>query len=354
MNRLTAGLAAGVALTVLSAGISSAEAVTLRFSDYGPNRGTRAAAMEWFADQIKERSGGSMDVEFFWGGSLLGGKDTLKGVGDGVADMGTIVGFFTPRELRTYNIGDLPFENSDMWVGLRAMHDLARENEALGKEFADANVVYVTNYTTGPVQLICTKPVKTLDDLKGLKVRASGPYGDALAELGAEVVRMSQSEVYQALDSGLIDCNQNYYYSMKGYKQYEVAPHVLEMDWGQNMAFGIVMNKFAYDGLSDEEKKVLADVAADFEDHLAQLMMEEQAKVKAEMQAGIDGKSIAVVELPADGKKRLMDMSGKQIDKWSREASQDGLDAEAIIADYRDRIAAYRKELDARGYPWTR
>jgi hypothetical protein len=64
-------------------------------------------------------------VEFHWGGSLLGGKDTLKGVGDGVADMGTVVGFFTPRELRAYNIGDLPVDNSDMWIGLRAMYDLA-------------------------------------------------------------------------------------------------------------------------------------------------------------------------------------------------------------------------------------
>jgi TRAP-type C4-dicarboxylate transport system substrate-binding protein len=231
---------------------------------------------------------------------------------------------------------------------------LGERNEALKKEFDDAGVVYVTNYTTGPIQLICTKPVKSLEDIKGLKIRASGPYGDTLADLGAEVNRMSQADVYQALDSGLIDCNQNYYYSMKGYKQYEVAPYVLEMDWGQNMSFGIVMNKASYQSLSDDEKKLLAEVASDFEDYQAKLMMEEQEQVKAQMQAGIDGKKIEVTVLSPEEKQRLLEMSDKYIQQWVDEATKDGIDGAAVLADYRDRIAAYKQEQESTGYPWTR
>src|SRR5690625_2217995 len=108
----------------------TAEARTLTFSDYGPNQGVRAKALEWFADQVQERSDGDLKIQFYWGGSLLSGKDTLKGVGDGVADMGTVIGFFTPRELETYNIiGDYP-GNGDVWVGLRAMYDFANENKS--------------------------------------------------------------------------------------------------------------------------------------------------------------------------------------------------------------------------------
>ena len=265
-----------VALTCacMTVGLAGARATTLRFSDYGPNRGARADALQWYADQIKQRSGGDLQIQFFWGGSLLGGKDTLKGVGDGVADIGTVIGFFTPRELRAYNIGDLPVDNSDIWVGLRSMYELSTKNAAIKKEFDKAHVHYLTNYTTGPIQLICNKKITSISEMKGVKVRASGPYGDTLRDLGVDVVNMSQADVYQALDSGLIDCNQNYYYSMLAYKQYEVAQNVLELDWGQNMSFGVAINDRTYNSLSDEQRKVSDTVSAEFEDHLAQEMID--------------------------------------------------------------------------------
>ena len=290
---------------------------------------------------------------FFWGGVLLGGRDTLKGVGDGVADMGTVVGFFTPRELRAYNVGDLPLE-SDPWIGLRAVYEMSEENEAIQEEFANAGVRYLTNYTTGPVQLICNQPVGTLDDLKDLKVRASGPYGDTLRSLGVEVVNMSQADVYQALDSGLIDCNQNYYYAMLAYRQYEVGSHVLELDWGQNMSFGIVMNANAYDGLSAEQREVLTQVSSDFVDHLAEAMIEADETAKAAMVDGIDGDAITVTELPEADRERLMAASAEVVDAWSAAAGEDDVDGEALLSDLRGRVETYRDAQDASGYPWNR
>lgn len=338
----------------LVAGMTAASATTLRFSDYGPNRGARAEALQWYADQIKERSAGDLEIQFFWGGSLLGGKATLKGVGDGVADLGTVIGFFTPREMRAYNIGDLPVDNSDIWVGLRSMYALSTENETMKQEFAKANVRYLTNYSTGPVQLICNQEITGLDQLKNAKVRASGPYGDTLRSLGVDVVGMSQADVYQALDSGLIDCNQNYYYSMLAYKQYEVAQHVLELDWGQNMSFGVAINDRTYASLSDKQRQVLDEVSSDFEDYLAQKMIETDATAKSRMVDGIDGKKITVTTLSPADQKTLIEASATAIDAWVSAAKEDGIDSEALLSDYRDLIGKYAKEQKESGYPWTR
>ncbi|MGE0563410.1 MAG: C4-dicarboxylate TRAP transporter substrate-binding protein [Pseudolabrys sp.] len=345
-----AASAAAIAITASFAG--AADAKTLRFAEFGPNRGDRAVALQWFADELKKRSGGSLELEFHWGGALLATKAVLKGVSDGVADMGSIVGFLTPKELRAYNLADLPVENSDEWVGMRAVYELSTQNPALKKEFDKAGVHYVTNYTTGPIQLLCKKEIKSLADLKGLKVRGSGPYGKAMTDLGAAVQGMAQPKVFEALDSGLIECNQNYYYAIKAYKQYEVAPNVTELNWGQNMSFGIVMNKAAYDGLTAAEKKAVDETGAAFIDHFAKVMIESKAKDKAAMLAGIGGKSIKMVEFPGADRAKIVEAGKKYVDEWVAGVTKDGLDGKAILAAYEKNIAEFAKTKASKGYPW--
>lgn len=349
MKTLFTRLAVTAALTIWA---TQGVAQVIRYAEFGPNRGSRAAALEWMAEQIKQRSDGRMEIEFHWGKALLGTKAVLKGVADGVADAGSVIGFFTPKELRIYNIGDLPVANSDEWVGMRALYDFSRNNAAARAEFDKAGVVYISNYTTGPIQLICREPLESLDQLAGRKVRASGPYGKALATLGAEVQRMGQGDVYQALDSGLIDCNQNYYYSIKAYKQYEVAGHVAELDWGQNMSFGIFMNKAVYDGLPDADRAVIDSVGSDFIDYLARVMIDGLDKDKAEMIAGIDGKAITVNEISDADRESLLAAGSEQVDAWVSAATEEGHDGAALLADYLARVEKYAAEHQSGGYPW--
>ena len=343
-----------VAVGVMAMISTDALAKTLRFAEFGPNRGSRATALKWFANDLEKRSGEGLKIEFHWGKALLGTRAVLKGVGDGVADMGSVIAFFTPKKLRTYNLADLPVTNSDVWVGMRAVYDLASKHPAFVKQLAENKVVYVTNYSTGPIQLICTKPITSLAGLGGIKLRGSGPYGKVFADLGATVQRMGQPKVYQALDSGLIQCNQNYYYSMKAYKQYEVASQVLELDWGQNMGFGIVMNKAVHDGLNAAEKSAVAASGSAFIDHFAQVMMDGKYRDKAAMIAGIDGKKITVSRLPENERAKLLAAGGKYVKGWVDAATKDGLDGAGIMRRYEDLIASYTKERDAKGYPWKR
>lgn len=349
INRLAACAAAAAAISLFA---NAAYAKTLRFAEFGPNRGDRAIAAQWLADEIKKRSGGSLEIEFHWGGALLNTKSVLKGVSDGVADMGSIVGFLTPKELRAYNLADLPVENSDEWVGMRAVYKLSTENAALKKEFDKAGVVYITNYTTGPIQLICKKQINSLADIKGLKVRGSGPYGKAMSDLGAAVQGMGQPQVFEALDSGLIECNQNYYYAIKAYKQYEVAPYVTELNWGQNMSFGVIMNKASFESLTAAEKKAVTEAGSAFIDHFSKVMIEGKEKDKAAMIAGIGGKSIKLVDFPAADRAKIIAAGEKYIEQWVASVTKDGLDGKGILADYQKDIAEFAKVKESKGYPW--
>lgn len=343
-----------IAVCGLSVSAAFAQSQTLTFSDYGPNRGSRALAVQWFADEVKSRSVGRLKIDIHWGGALLDGKSTLKGLRDNAADMGTIVGFFAPKELKAYNMGDLVVENADPWIGLRAVYDVASTNETMRKEFDRAGIVYISNYTTGSIQLICVEPVATLDDLKGRKIRGSGSYGKIMNDLGAKNQNMSQADAFQALDSGLLDCNQNYYYGIEAYKQHEVARHLLVLDWGQNMSFGIFMSQIAYDRLDAKNQAVIRAVGKDFIDYFAQVSAQEAVRIRSELESGDGGTRVTVRELPLAERAKLREAGERYIQIWIKEANASGIDGTALLASYQKRIDHYASEKRAKGYPWSR
>ena len=91
-------LAAGMTAT-LSINNAEAQMRELRFAEFGPNRGTRAAGLKWLDEQLRERSGGKLGLNISWGGALLGAKTAAQGLSDGVADMASIVPVYAPGKL---------------------------------------------------------------------------------------------------------------------------------------------------------------------------------------------------------------------------------------------------------------
>ena len=183
-------LALGLVLALAGAAQASAE-IVLRYAEAGPNRGTRADAVQFFADEVERLSGGDIKIDIHWGGALLKWSGVMNGV------------------------------------------------------------VYLSNFSTTGVQFECTtgNQILTVDDIKGKRIRATGTYTNVLAELGADTVSMTFGEVYQALDTGLVDCLASYFYTMRAYKTYEVVESVTRVDWGQLLGFAIVINEFRLPGL---------------------------------------------------------------------------------------------------------
>src|SRR5690606_12829008 len=129
------------AAVVLCAFSGSAYAdYNLRFSELGPPRGPRADAMMWWADEIQKRTNSEVKIEFFWSQSLTKGKDNLRAVGTGIADIGTIMGIYNPAEVLVWNYGSLPFVSDDVWVTVRTWQELQRTMPELNNEITSQNV----------------------------------------------------------------------------------------------------------------------------------------------------------------------------------------------------------------------
>ncbi|MFC3612134.1 C4-dicarboxylate TRAP transporter substrate-binding protein [Lutimaribacter marinistellae] len=344
-------VAAGLVTASLPSG-AEAQMRELRFAEFGPNRGTRAAALEWLDEQLRDRSGGELGLNITWGGALLGAKTAAQGLSDGVADMASIVPVYAPGQLVAYEVTDT-IQFGDEWVGMMATYDFMTTNEAALAEQEKANIKYFANYTTGPTQLLTAKePVTTGADLDGKTFRATGAFVPALESQGASTVSVSQPKVYEAISNGSVDGSTTYYYVVKAYKQYEVADYITELNMGQVLAFGIGMNMNTYKSLTPEQQALVNELGREFTEYVAEKMYNSRTDVKAELEAGIDGHKIEVVQPDPALRETLVQIANDDVANWKEKASAKGLDGEAVYGAFKAMVDKYTAERDANGYPW--
>lgn len=340
-------------LTIASVAQASTE-VALRYAEGGPNRGTRAAAVQFFADEVERLSAGDIRIDVHWGGALLKWSGVMKGVAAGTADLGTVLSSYEPLDLKALGIGDIPLEYSDPWVGMRAMYDLMTTDTELKSSLADKSLVYLSNFSTSGVQFECTEGnrILSVDDIKGKRIRATGTYSNVLADLGANMVGMTFGNVYQALDTGLLDCAASYFYTMRAYKTYEVVETVTRSDWGQLLGFAIVMNEFAWSDLSEAQQKVMLQAGSNTIDHFARLITEEAQNVEDKLNSGGFGKTVPVTRMAEDERQKILAATQKYRDSWIADANKNGLSGEKIWQRYIDLLEQYQGKLEVSGYPW--
>lgn len=163
---------------------------------------------EQFAERVKAMSGGRLVIEVLPGGSVVAPTESLDALQAGVIDAqqgGTA--YFTTKDAAFALLGDLQggFENPEQaqaWLEYGGGKELARE---LYRKY---NAHFVTGVWYGAESVLSKKPVRTLADFKGMKVRAPVGMGqDIWKALGASPVNLPGSEVYTALERGVVDAS---------------------------------------------------------------------------------------------------------------------------------------------------
>jgi TRAP-type C4-dicarboxylate transport system substrate-binding protein len=352
MNSINLGATFAAGLTALSLAMPASAEMTLSFTDNGPNRGARAEATNWFAEELAKRTEGEIKMEIHWGGALLKAKAATKGIGDGAADMGFIIGVYNPSMHPGFLLADLPTQYADPWASTRALYELNTTNDVLKAEWDKLNLHFVTNITTGPIQMVCKdKSVTSVDDMAGLKVRGISVYGKVAKDLGAIPVKMSAYDTYQGLDTGLIDCTMFYSYAIPAFKLNEVATNVTLLDWGALMALGIVMNKDAWEAMTPEQQATLNELSSEWIDVYAKKLSDANATAITDMKAA--GK-ITFDDFPDAQKEQLLSASKAYLTDWKEKAAKAGIDGDALVADYTAMLQRWDAEREAKGYPWTR
>ncbi|MGZ3343113.1 MAG: TRAP transporter substrate-binding protein DctP [Caulobacteraceae bacterium] len=181
------------------------ESVHLRYaSPYPPNHPFSRADIAWIK-KVEADSAGRLKIDTFWGGATISSDQTAFEVRHGVADVALVMPIYQRAGVQTvkvqtgfYTGADTPAEQVAVY------HCLQRAFPRLDEEMAGQRVLAVQG---GSLSHIVTRnrPVRTLADLRGLRLRAPVEAAPVLRRLGADPVTMPMGEVYSAMSKGSID-----------------------------------------------------------------------------------------------------------------------------------------------------
>lgn len=255
---------------LLSAGAmfaTGAQAETkLLFGYYASATSTNAreGIIPWL-DDIEARSGGRLQTELNAGGAIIKTGTSLFGLRDGLVDLANVYSQAFPKELPVLTLlGDLGAIMDNELAATGALTQLQLlECPACEAEYENWGIKLIGSYVTKPYQLLCRTPITSLDDLKGMRIRGTGYLNGITTGLGATPVNISISEVYEALQRGLVDCTFGQFAWLRDFSLAEQTKFVQTTNAGVLPAPPwIAMNKGAWDALSEEDRKIMYDAMA--------------------------------------------------------------------------------------------
>ncbi|MFC7704193.1 TRAP transporter substrate-binding protein [Plastorhodobacter daqingensis] len=247
--------AAALAGAMLTGGAAAAE--TLRLAHFvAPAHVITGSLIEPLAEGVAADSGGALTIQVYPGGELGAGPQeqyvrALQGVADIVWGLQGYTSSQFPRTMIAEMPGAIPQGMSGhefLWNGYEAH---------LAQEFPGTRPLAL--WTSEPnVFIMRDREVRRPEDVAGLKIRVSGNISGALVEaLGATPVQMPAGEMYNALQTGLIDGIITGASAIADFKLNEVANSYSVGAPLGNITFYLVMNEARYQGLSDELKAVI-------------------------------------------------------------------------------------------------
>jgi TRAP-type C4-dicarboxylate transport system substrate-binding protein len=239
--------------------------IKLKYSNYLPPTHPFTTLGQQFCGEIKKRTNGKVEITYFPGGILTSATKVYDGVLNGVSDIGlSHIGYTRGRFLATETL-DLPVGYASGYVATQVKDDFY--NKFKPKEWNDVHVLHF--FAPGP-QIIATKtkPVKKLEDLKGLKIRGAGRIGDTVKALGAIPVPVEMTDAYDGLSRGVVDGILDAMETWKGWKLAELVRHATLSQQGAGLVFTfyVIMNKDKWNALPDDVKQVFTQVSAEWKD----------------------------------------------------------------------------------------
>jgi TRAP-type C4-dicarboxylate transport system substrate-binding protein len=229
--------------------------IKLTYANFPPAPTFPCVQMEEWKKEVEKRTGGKVAIQTFPGSTLLNPKNMFEGVISGTADIGCLAMSYQPGRFPISEAIDQPVGFSSAKAASLALYDLIEKYNP--KEFEQVKII--TLFTCPPANIMTIKPVKSLNDLKGLELRVGGTQADIIKNLGGIPVAMPQSDTPEALQKGTV---KGHVSSMEVLKDFNYAAYTANATivnlWV--VTFSVVMNKDKWNSLPADVKKVIDEM----------------------------------------------------------------------------------------------
>jgi C4-dicarboxylate-binding protein DctP len=247
-RRLTLTAAAALALAASACAFAQAP-IVIKFSHVVANDTPKGKAADLFAKKAAELTKGRVKVEVYANSILYKDKEELEALQLGAVQMlAPSLAKFGPLGVKEFEVFDLPF----LFSGYDALHKVT--NGPVGKALLDRlepkGIRGLAYWDNGFKSFSLNTPIKTPADLKGkkLRIQSSKVLEEEVRTLGALPQVLAFSEVYQALQTGVVDGTENPISNLYTQKMHEVQKYLTLTEHGY-LGYAVIVNKKFWDGL---------------------------------------------------------------------------------------------------------
>lgn len=279
-----------------------------------------------WAKELEKRTNGQVKIKFYLAQTLVKARDSYDAVVSGIADISWFYTGWAKGRFPLLELMDLPYLTKSTYAGSHVMTDLYKKFSEIKAELKEVHPLWF--WTTLPYEIhTVKKPIRKLEDMKGLKFATQPGATTALEALGAVAVTMPTPEIYQTVEKGIADGSALAWGAFKAYKLVEVTNHHTNAHLGGMGSF-VIMNKNIWNELSKEVQKVITDVTNE-------MMPDTQcAAVSAEMKVGYQQcreRNQEIYEMPSKERARWVATGKPAWDKWAKTMEARGLPGRAIL-----------------------
>jgi TRAP-type C4-dicarboxylate transport system substrate-binding protein len=300
--------------------------VKLSYSNFFPPTHIQSVLAEEWCREVEARTGGQVVIDYYPAGTLTKPKDCYDGVVQRISDIGLSALGYTKGRFPVLSGVDLPMGYTSGVQATRLANAVYEQFKP--KEFDDVHVLYF--HAHGPGKLhTAGKAVKTMDELKGMKIRATGNSAAVISALGGNPVAMSMPDSYQSIQKGVVNGGIYPVETNKGWKMGEVVDYLTDTTAvAYTTTFFVVINKKVWESLSPEAQQAMTEVSGEW---IAKHGQAWDDSDKEGLEFFLAQKGNAVVTLEAAEAERWTKAMEPIFGEYEAECAKAGADGKAVL-----------------------
>ena len=322
MNKIFTG---AVVATLTAAFAAEATATEWNVSLWGKRRAF-TEHVERLAELLKEKTNGEFTLNISYGG-LSKNKENLDGISIGAFEMAQFCAGYHRDKNPTITVLELPFLGVNTLEEEVAVSTAVYNNPAVQADLGRWNAKLLMPSPMPQYNLVGTgEPPRTLEDFKGMRVRATGGIGEAFKAVGAVPTSVTATEAYNAMESGVVDTVAFAQHAHLAFRTIDIADW-----WTENLNPGtvncpVVVNIDAYNALSDKEREALdssVDEALDY-------YLENYGKLLDKWDTILDEKKVKKVRISDEELAKFRAVAAPVRDQWIKDMTAQGIPAQEL------------------------
>lgn len=313
----------------------AAEKIQLNFSTVFPQKHLHTVLNQMFADEVKKRTNGRVEITIYPMGTLNPPAKTYDAIVKGIADIGMSCPLWVAGRFPLSEIFEMPSDIPNSWVTTMTYKDLFEKFTF--KEYEDVHVLYL--HGPGRNNLMTKNtPVRKLEDLKGLKVRTSGGTVDLIKTWGGVPRAMPMGEVYEALAKGVLDAHFAVPETLKGFNIAEVVKYLTITPISTSSCQFVAMNKKKWESLPEDVKKVFTELSKLYAERQAYVWMYYD-RMGLDYFKSLSGRQI--ITIPKEQRGEWEKGANAVLEKYIADKEKMGLPIRDFVKYFKERVAYY-------------